>query len=293
MLSRENSTERQIIMSTHSFPWMLIPTGTRIMEQREKDAVEQAFEGRVSETIFDIPQGSQVFTRYRSIPFGVELEKEVSAHGSDLINSYIQHRNIANLFNWIDLLDGLTAPAYDITMIPYLKEGEYFVKGETNSLKNSWFEKAYAPSKSSLIDVVRNVQLDTYVGEQDIVIRPFRNYRQVGKLVDNRPIFNEYRVFVLDGKIMGKGFYWTSWSVDNEIVDMISPKEFEATLHEAIQRVKHLARFVVIDLAEFPDGSWEVVELNDGNMSGLSDITPGKLWTNVYQHLTAPYRGSL
>ena len=42
-------------MNTHGFPWMLIPTGTRIMEQREKDAVEQAFEGRVSETIFDIP----------------------------------------------------------------------------------------------------------------------------------------------------------------------------------------------------------------------------------------------
>lgn len=124
-------------MSTNGFPWMLVPTGTRIMEQGEKDAVEQAFEERVSETIFDIPQGSQVFTRYRSIPFGVELEKEVSAHGSKLINSYAQHRNIANLFNWIGLLDGLTAPAYDITMIPYLKEGEYFVKGETNSLKNS------------------------------------------------------------------------------------------------------------------------------------------------------------
>lgn len=61
---------------------------------------------------------------------------------------------------------------------------------------------------------------------------------------------------------MGKGFYWTSWSVDNEVVDMISLKEFEATLYEAIQRIKHLARFLVIDLAEFPDGSWEVVELN-------------------------------
>lgn len=280
------------IMNT-GLPWMLVPSGTRIMDREEKDAVEQAFGGRISETIFEIPQGSHVFTRYRSIPFGSELEKEISAHGSVLVNSYAQHRNIANLFSWIDLLDGLTAPAWDITMLPYLHEGEFFVKGETNSLKNNWFEKSYAPSKDDLLNVVRNVQNDMYVGEQEIVIRPFRKFRRIGEAVDHRPVFNEYRVFVLDGVIMSEAFYWSSWSVDFNVPEMINRDEFDKTLAEAIERVKHLARFIVIDLAEFPDGSWEVVELNDGNMSGLSDNDPYQLWKNVYDHMSKLSQSSI
>ena len=266
-------------------PWMLIPSSKKLLEQEEREAIHEAFQGNVSETIFEIPQGSCVFTRYRSIPFGIELQKEVEAHGSVLINTYYQHRNIANLFSWVDLLEGLTAPAWDISMIPYLYDGEFFVKGETNSIKNNWFEKAYAPSKAHLLDVVRNVQNDMYVGEQDVVIRPFRNYRKIGTAIDNRPVFNERRVFVLDGKVMSEAFYWSSWSVDNEIPEMMDRNEFDRVLHEAIDRVRHLARFFVVDLAEFPDGSWEVVELNDGNMSGLSDNDPYELWKNVYNHM--------
>lgn len=147
------------------------------MSNDERLAIEHAFQGRVSETVFDIPEGSVVFTRYRSIPFGIELEKEVNAHGSLLVNIYYQHRNIANLFTWVELLDGITAPGWDISILPCLQEGQFFVKGETNSLKNNWFEKTFAASKKDLLKVVRNVQSDMYVGGQDITIRPFRTFR--------------------------------------------------------------------------------------------------------------------
>lgn len=56
-------------------------------------------------------------------------------------------------------------------------------------------------------------------------------------------------------------------------------------LSEVISRVQHLARFMVIDMAEFEDGSWEVVELNDGNMSGLCDNDPFVLWSGVVEML--------
>lgn len=94
-------------------------------------------------------------------------------------------------------------------------------------------------------------------------------------------------MFVLDGEVMSNAFYWSSWSTDHDVPETIDESQFQSVLHQAIQRVKHLARFFVVDFAEFPDGSWEAIELNDGNMSGLSDTDPHELWTNVYDHMTS------
>jgi hypothetical protein len=37
---------------------------------------------------------------------------------------------------------------------------------------------------------------------------------------------------------------------------------------------------MVIDLAELPGGEWQVIELNDGSMAGLSGNDPQTLWVN-------------
>lgn len=268
-----------------SLPWVLVPASSQLLEDDERFVLEDVLQGCVSETLAGIPQDALVFTRFRSIPFGKELEADIRQHGCEPVNSYRQHRNIADLFTWVGLLEGLTAPAFTIDDMSYLPEGEYFVKGETNSLKNRWFQACYVSEKSELMNVVRNVQDDMYVGDQRVVIRPFRNFRQVGEMIDGRPVFNERRFFVLDGCVVSEGFYWSPWSVDFGEPDVIDRKKLDATLSEVISRVQHLARFLVIDMAEFEDGSWEVVELNDGNMSGLCDNDPFVLWSGVVEVL--------
>lgn len=233
-----------------------------------------------STLITDIPKGSTVIPRFRSIPFGEELEQEIKALGSTLINSHHQHRNIANLYNWVNLLEGLTAPAYRIDEIPNLPEGEYFIKGETNSIKNNWFEKAYAATKADVIKVALNVLNDQYVGNQEIVIRPYQKFRKLTEAVDGRPVFHERRVFVLNGQVISDGFYWSSFIDEIGDTKTINPTEYKRVLDEAISRISHLAPFVVIDLAEYEDGSWGVVELNDACQSGLSENNPEELWSN-------------
>lgn len=266
------------------FPFILVPYS--VIEQAELDVLNSVFDGRVSTNVEDIPTGSLVFTRYRTLPFAKELEEMIVSRGSELVNSYHQHRNIANIYNWVTLLDGYTAPAYHLEDMWRLPEGEFFVKGETNSKKNDWFRSCYAPNKATLTEVVRNVQSDMYLANQEIVIRPFRNYRKVGDHVDGRPVFNERRMFILDGSIMSEAFYWSSWSAEYGEPKILNKEAYNKTVHEVIDIVKGLARFIVVDFAEFPDGSWEVVELNDGNMSGLSDNDPEVLWTNVRNYLT-------
>lgn len=257
------------------------------MAPGELTVVKDIFgEGSYSDLIYEIPEDSIVIPRFRSIPFGEELDREIQARGSKLINSYREHRAIADLFNWVNLLHELTPKAYTVDELPHIPEGEYFVKGETNSKKNRWFESAYASNKAELMSVIFNLQGDQYVGTQKLAIRPFQHYRKLGEGVDGRPIFHERRIFVLDGKIVSEGFYWSSFADEFGDTAILNQALYENTLAEAIARVKHLARFIVIDLAEYPDGSWGVIELNDGCMSGISENDPTVLWSNIYKELS-------
>lgn len=250
---------------------------------------------QVTEHLHEIQAGDVVFPRFRAIPFGDLLQKGVEHAGAELINSFHQHRNIADSATWSHLLDGsdgndaLSPKQYGIDDIRHLPEGEWFVKGETNSLKNQWLNATFAPSTRDLGRVVSNFMADSYVGSQSVVIKPFQHYRKLATGVNGAPVFHERRAFILDGKVVSDGFYWSNWK---EEVGEIEYDKFQYlnTLDEAARRVQHLARFLVIDLAEYPDGSWGVVELNDGCMSGLSDNDPRVLWANVKEAMSKPSR---
>jgi hypothetical protein len=59
------------------------------------------------------------------------------------------------------------------------------------------------------------------------------------------------------------------------------PSEFQKVIDLAIERVGSKISFVVIDIAEKPNGTWQVIELNDGNMSGLCGVDAEKLWASI------------
>lgn len=235
------------------------------------------------EKLNEIPAGSVVIPRFRMLPFAKELEAEVTLQGSILVNSYRQHRNIANLYNWVHLLEGITPAAYRLEDIPQLPEGDYFLKGETNSKKANWLESAYAPTKAAVVEIARNLLNDQYVGSQELVIRPFQRYRKIGEAVSGQPIFHERRAFYLDGELLTEAHYWNVQEYGSPAP--LDPGAYDRVQAQAIAAVGHLARFMVIDYAEYEDGSWGVIELNDGVMSGLSANDPLILWGAVKKAL--------
>lgn len=258
--------------------FMLYPCDLERYSPGESAAVSEHFGENASQRITDIPRGSVVVPRFRMLPFGRELQSDVEAMGAELVNSYHQHRNVADIFAWCHLLDELTAPVYDADDgYHHLREGAYIVKGETNSLKNDWFGSFYAPSLADLPAVVDRVHNDGFLSSQRTVIRPFQDFRQIGSGVDGRPVFHERRVFVLDGAVISEGFYWSSHP-ECSGVEAQSSAAYSEVLDEAVSRTAHLARFYVIDMSEHEDGRWSVVELNDGVMAGLSDNDADVLW---------------
>lgn len=247
----------------------------------ELDAIQSVFGDCASPNFDGIPSGSRIFTRFRSIPFGDFLEQSAFERSSKLVNSWDNYCYFSNVSSWVTDFHNFTAPAYSVADINSLAEGEYFVKGDVNSVKASWSEFCYAENLSQLQTVVENVKNHAVTGGQNVIIRPFVHFRNFGFVNGSQPLTNERRVFVLDGNVVADVFYWSS-QVDR--VGTPEPLSWDCYYEFRDATIAHLnldEYFVAFDFAELPDGSWQLVEINDANMAGLCGYNPKLFWSTI------------
>lgn len=235
-----------------------------------------------------VPPQSLVIGRYSVLPYYKELELDLRSTGSKLINSYSEHRYIADMQNWYqDLADITPKTWFRMSDVPD-DAGPLVVKGETNSKKDQWRTHMFAQNKREAIEVMLRLQNDGLFYNQSIYVREFVTFAKYGdNPINGRPVTDEYRFFVLDGRIVAGGFYWS------DAVDEINPRPSvnsvpEAFLKSVIEKVISVftpPRFFVMDVARLPNNEWMVVELNDGQMSGLSECDPKELYKNMKYEL--------
>lgn len=233
----------------------------------------------------NIRKDDLVIGRYSVLPFYKEQEEDVNNVGATLINSYKQHRYIANMGNWYGDLDDLTPKSWPgITFLEYGEKGPFVVKGETNSRRQKWFTHMYANDIEKLVSVLMNLQDDPLLQNQTLWIRRFEKLKSYGTQVNGVPISDEYRFFVCDGQILSGGFYWSSCIEDigsrnggYPDVNMV-PRDFLKTV---IERIGNKTRFYALDVAQKDNGEWTVIEINDGQMSGLSENKADDVYRNL------------
>jgi len=99
------------------------------------------------------------------------------------------------------------------------------------------------------------------------------------------PMTNEWRCFFYKGKLIDYGYYW---SILDDLTK-INEKDFEETglffAHSAAQIIKNYTNFYVLDIAKDITGKWWVVEVNDGQMSGLSTIPIERFYYNLHKFI--------
>ena len=234
----------------------------------------------------EIPEGALVIGRYSVLPYYQELERELKNRNSRMINSYNAHSYIANM-DWYHDLKHITPQTWFQGEWGSLPADESFIiKGLTNSRKFQWKTHMFAETKKGVRDVVGRLFDDTMLREQGIVVRKYIPLESFGEQINGLPISNEWRFFCLDGKILAEGFYWSNW------IDELS-QDFRTPPKEAVEKVKHAlslvpahVRFITIAVAKTKEGDWTVIELNDGQMSGLSDIEPERLYSSLKSQLS-------
>lgn len=241
------------------------------------------------------PQNSVVINRYLYTgPDCGELPR-----GAEWVNNSIEFLDSMDMFVWAEALGDLTAPVFDADDIENLPEGAYFVRGSRISAKrttdnvDSWKKNCFAESLAELPEVIartrsylRQVECAHAIHRDDdrkrfhrVGVRPFQNFRKLRERNGGRPVFNEKRVFVLDGQVLAQGFWFVGEGVLADTKPLIDG-EFEKILAEAVARTSHIARFYSIDLGELEDGSWQVIEIGDGSLTGLGTVDAGELWKN-------------
>jgi hypothetical protein len=148
----------------------------------------------------------------------------------------------------------------------------------------------YAKDKSQAIKISCKLFADTYIGNQRIIFRkyiPLKVY-EIGCHGIN--FANEWRVFCYKNDILSKGYYWSiadeevrnkaEWSVKADIL-----------LEKLVPIVSKQTNFYVLDIAETVSGEWILIEINDGQMSGLSENDPEEMYQNLSNSLKK--RGSI
>ncbi len=258
-----------------------------LLEQGELEAIKESF-SHVTSTRMDVKQGDLVIGRCSMLPIYSEIAQDIAIAGGRPINSLREHQYVADLGEYIGDLGELTPRTWsNLAEVPK-DAGPFVLKGGTNSAKRSWATMMFAKDWRTAGEVYGRLTQDGLIGEQPIYVRQYVPLMQLGESIGGCPITKEFRFFIYKGVVLTGGFYWHAFEEDviaqgGQIPDVAEvPADF---LLDAISRVKDKVPFVVIDVAQGADGRWWVIELNDGQQSGLSANKPEVLFPALRHEL--------
>lgn len=159
-------------------------------------------------------------------------------------------------------------------------KGAYIVKDYVKSRKHEWFDACYinniedeSNSESIIKNFIERQGTDLVGG---VVLRQFEKLNSIGyHEKSGMPISEEYRIFVFAGRIMTVSHYWQ----ESKTIGL-SDDEW-AWLENCSKKVK--SNFITMDIARREDGKLIIMELGDGQVSGLQQIKPKEFYDQFFK----------
>lgn len=249
----------------------------------EFEAIQNNFKSVVSRV--KIKPSDFVIGRYSCLPYYEEQALDIDLLGAKLINSYSEHRYVADISAYYPDIEAFTPKTW-FSMDEIEGDGPFVLKGSTNSRKGSWRTKMFAKDRRTAADVYWELVNDPLIqdSKQSVVIRQFVEFYKYFDGINGMPVTKEFRFFMYKKAVLSSGFYWQSYEDDmDEIPDSNEvPKEF---IDKVAEIVSKRINFYVIDVGQLKSGEWVVVELNDAQMAGLSCNDPNILYSNLKREL--------
>ena len=151
------------------------------------------------------------------------------------------------------------------------------VKDFVKSCKHNWKDACFIKDASNIEEVVRvtNNFLDLQGHDLNVGL-VYREYVDL-KIMNNHsvsgmPLANEYRLFFYNHKLIYSTKYW-------------SENDTSAVMFDKWVEVAKLipSDFFTMDVAEKADGSWCIIELGDGQVSGLQSDDPSGFYEGLFK----------
>jgi hypothetical protein len=152
-------------------------------------------------------------------------------------------------------------------MTDSFKDDPIIVKDYVKSQKHNWAEACFIPKASDKDSVKKIVsRFIDLQGDGLNIGLVFRKFEELEFLTNHSkskmPLTKEFRLFFLNRKIIQIFNYWDEGDYGDTKPDL---RKFEVIG----QKVK--SNFFTMDIAKKKDGDWIIMELGDGQVSGLPD----------------------
>lgn len=253
---------------------LLFRAGT--LEEEEELAIASKYFSVVRNRA-KVLRGSLVVGRYSTLPYYNELVLDLACKGSRLVNSSEQHSWIAD-FHWYREFKDETPETWTEREFPSSScQGPFILKGTTNSRKQRWKTHMFAQTRQDAIKIACELAQDPFIGQQGIVYRQYEQFKQLDTdPISHIPIIHEFRCFFYGETLLVDGFYWTNTEHAPEFPD--SGRDYVRGLAKTAAK---FANFFVLDVAQKEDGTWRLIEINDGQQAGLSGCDPDDLYREL------------
>lgn len=231
----------------------------------------------------EIPDNSLVIPRYSVLPFYEDTERELLRRNIHLINSYEQFRYLEEM-EWARDLAEWTPQTWfpgEYGLIP--DEGSFVVKGKINSRKWDWNRRMFAPTKADIRPILESLLDDSLISEQGVVVRLFERFQKLDEGLNGLPIINEWRLFFFGEHLFDYCFYWSI--LDEEEIPWHLPGVIRKLGNSLAKQVSRKLNFFTLDLAIRENGEARLIEVNDGQMSGLNSCGPGEYYQTLWLSL--------
>jgi hypothetical protein len=256
-------------------------------EQQQRAALDAGFEtGIVDTDRCELARGaSQGPALYRGWMVSADRYRDLfdalGAHGVRLLTDPHAYRFCHHLPGWYAKLEGHTPrtawfpDGRDWTpelVTEQLGDGPLIVKDYVKSAKHYWHEACFIPNPESLEGVARKfLELRGEDLEGGLVFRHYLPFASIGQHPKSgMPLTLEYRGFFWNGRLLYADRYW-------EVGDYPEDEPPWGHFETLLQSIP--SPFFTADLARGEDGRWWIVELGDGQVSGLPpDTDPLKFY---------------
>lgn len=251
--------------------------------QQEMKAAAKHF--KVVERRSQVPDDSLVVGRFSVLPFYNELEADLRANGSKLINTSTEHLWISSFDYYNDVKDYTPRTWDDSNFYTCKHPGPFVLKGRTNSRKAQWSTRMYAETRAEVYDVVSELVNDPLIGPQGVIYReyvPLKTFEVCP--LSGMPFTNEWRFFFYQGHLLSQSYYWTCAS-DHAMAQADLPSDAFHLAYKVADIAKQHTNFFVLDIAEKEDGGWTLIEINEGQCAGLPEHAWKEMYTTLRAHL--------
>jgi hypothetical protein len=232
---------------------------------------------------YQLPDELTAVARIGAIDNYAEFFADLQNEGITLIHTPEEHFRCSELPNWYPLIADLTPKSIWFSGLPTLEQitavfdFPIFVKGSRQTSKHQR-SLSIIDSEQAFYKALQHYAKDPILHWQNIVCREYVPLRPIqGGHPDKIPASYEFRTFWWKGQFVGAGQYW--FQADAYQWTQAEQQAAVEIAREVAQQVN--VTFLVVDVAQRTDGTWIVIECNDGQESGYAGLAPLQLWKNI------------